>query len=125
MNRKPPIKNYNEKMDWMINNQKCRCSGCGDKIKRKSQFAHYLPRTDDNLKKYSLMIDSILNASMQCSECNIGHITQYGKEPMTDIEAQTIETYLQNNPEVERFVNNPNNRDFNLNEIVKEIFGGY
>jgi hypothetical protein len=67
------------------------------------------------------MCDSILNASVECPTCNIGHVTQYGKEPMTDLEAQTIETYLQNNPEVENFVNNPNQIDYDLNEILKEI----
>jgi hypothetical protein len=57
MSRKPPIKNYEYKMEWMMINQKFKCSGCDydfwyNLMHFKPHFAHYLARTDDNLKNF-------------------------------------------------------------------------
>jgi hypothetical protein len=123
MTGKPKIDHYDEKGIWMLLNQKFLCSGCGCDLRQviKPHFAHYLPRIDQNIIKYRRMIDSIINLTLQCPYCNIGHITQYGKEPMTDLEAQRIENYLRANQAVCEWVNNPNSRDFRIEDIMDEI----
>jgi hypothetical protein len=123
MTGKPKIDRYEEKKEWLYKLQNGLCSGCGRTLTClvKIDLAHYFPRTNDNLKKYPLFLDSIINISLQCNFCNVNHITQYGKEPMTDPEAQKIENYLRANPAVCEWVNNPNIRDFKIKDIMEEI----
>jgi hypothetical protein len=114
------IENYIEKMDWMIINQDFKCSGCGLKFIKRPQFAHWKSRTEDNVKKWPLFIDSILNASAQ-DDCNVERINQYGKEPPSDLLCEKAEAYLRANPTISQYVNKPTNHEFAVEDIWQEI----
>jgi hypothetical protein len=117
------IENYKDKFLYLYDLQHKRCPVCNCYFVEgliKADLHHKMRNTKGNREKYKLLIDSILNLQVIPSDC---HINKHGKcGTMTDLEARRIETYLQNNPEVEKFVNNPNFRDFDIEEIMKEIF---
>ena len=118
---KPPIKNYVEKAEYLYKYQGGLCSACNMPMKVKPDIAHWLSRTDDNIVKYPLYIDSILNISLQHNICNVGRLVPRGKEPQTDLMAGKIEKYLQQNPDVSEYVNNPCGTNFTLSEVLEDI----
>ena len=107
------IKDYENKMTLLYINQKGKCSGCGKQFGNiyiidnnvyceyghtKLDFAHELPRTKKNIKKYPLFIDSIENASIQHNHCNVKRKPPYWKtgeykkeKPINYYQAEQIE----------------------------------
>lgn len=99
------LDNYEWKFDYMVRKQKHNCTGCDKLLFGKCDMAHNLSRTKMNRKNYPLMIDSLLNLTVQHNHCNVGRKPAYGKKPMNPYRAYWIENFLQRHPLICKFVN--------------------
>ena len=100
------IKNYDWKYSYLACRQNFICSGCGEFFDAsKTDIAHNFPRTKKNMKNYPLMIDSLLNITLQHNRCNVGRKPAWGKKPMNYHKAEMINWFLQRHPKICDFVN--------------------
>jgi hypothetical protein len=124
-----PIDHYLEIIEWHMINQKVNgkslCSACGEEIKARPDLAHVKSRTEDNLQKWPLFTDSIINTSAQHRGCNVNRYLAWGKEPPSDLLCEKAEKYLRDNPKICEYVNGPGNHEFSLDDIWDEIKAGF
>lgn len=98
------IKNYWEKMRYLVQRQNSLCGICSEPMftSEKIDLCHRVHRTKWRMKKYPLFIDSLLNLRAGHNRCNT---TQLGALNMPDIYAEKCEAFLKRNKKTAEFVN--------------------